>query len=104
MHFFRKVTYFVKNAAKPVLPRLCGVRFLGYFVLKLIIDFFGGVLYTVTKPFFDIFRKVRNFAKFFCKKRTPMAFFCGNPLKMKTLRRTLPDSFNDSNGHCVIST
>ena len=79
MHFFRKVTYFVKNAAKPVLPRLCCVRFLGYFVLKLIIDFFGGVLYTVTKPFFDMFRKVRNFAKFFYGKGRPPASFCGIP-------------------------
>ena len=43
------------------------------------IDILDGLLYTVFKPNFECFRKVRYFAKIFYEKGRHLASFCGIP-------------------------
>ena len=45
----------------------------------MLIDILDDLLYTVFKPNFECFRKVRYFAKFFYGKGRPPASFCGIP-------------------------
>ena len=45
----------------------------------MLIDFLDDLLYTVFKPNFECFRKVRYFAKIFYGKGRPQASFCGIP-------------------------
>ena len=45
----------------------------------MLIDFLDDLLYTVFKPNFECFRKVRYFAKIFYEKGRPQASFCGIP-------------------------
>ena len=43
----------------------------------MLIDILDDLLYTVFKPNFECFRKVRYFAKFFYGKGRHLASFCG---------------------------
>ena len=45
----------------------------------MLIDILNDLLYTVFKPNFECFRKVRCFANFFYEKGRPQASFCGIP-------------------------